>query len=131
MGRELVGAEIVADRRPHLATIDEQSLAAAQAFETSFLFSEAVDYHVVPDELGFYYDALCRLASAPGCSLLLGVRLADSVTEYMGGTWARPLQHFVEALAPLAYVKSHFVQVGAAGGKSEGITSATLEFRRA
>lgn len=130
IGRELVGEGIIADRAPKLAVIDAQSLAEAEAFGASILFSEAVDYHVVPEELDFYYSALLRLVHLPGARLLLSVRMADTDREYIQGCWARPLQHFKRALAPLAYVDSHYVQVGAAGGKHAGIGSATLEFRR-
>ncbi|HEY1836998.1 MAG TPA: hypothetical protein VGG36_05025 [Rhizomicrobium sp.] len=130
IGQELIGSDIVADRAPHLATIDEESLAAAAAFGASFLFSEAVDYHVVPDECEFYYTALKRLVNLPGSRLLLSVRMDETEHEYIQGCWARPLEHFKRALAPLSYVKSHFVQIGAAGGKHAGIASATLEFHR-
>jgi hypothetical protein len=130
MGRELIGPEIVADRAPHLALIEEPALEAAEAFGASFLFSEAVDYHVVPDELDYYYRTLLRLVHVPGSALLLSVRIGDVEQEYIQGCWARPLEHFQRVLAPLAYVDSHFVQVGAAGGKHAGITSATLRFRR-
>ncbi len=130
MGCELIGAETVAERAPHLAVIDESALAEAETFGASFLFSEAVDYHVVPDELDFYYATLLRLTRAPGSTLLLSVRMADTDHEYIQGCWARPLEHFIRVLAPLVYVKSHFVQVGAHGGKHAGIASATLQFRR-
>jgi SAM-dependent methyltransferase len=130
MGRELVGEEIVADRNPHLAIIGEPALADAEAFRTNFLFSEAVDYHVVPDELDFYYAALRRLVDAPSARLLLSVRMASTDHEYVQGCWARPLQHFVDVLSPLAYIDAHYVQHGASGGKHAGVTSATLEFRR-
>jgi SAM-dependent methyltransferase len=130
IGRELIGEDVVAERAPHLATIGEQSLADAEAFGASFLFSEAVDYHVVPDELDFYYTALKRLVHLPGSSLLLSVRMADVEHEYIQGCWARPWEHFVKVLAPLSFAKAHFVQVGAAGGKHAGVTSTTLEFRR-
>ncbi len=85
---------------------------------------------MVPDELDFYYGALLRLVAAPGSALYFSVRLSDVESEYIRGCWARPLQHYVESLAPLAFVKMHFMQVGAAGGKHAGIASATLEFRR-
>lgn len=130
MGRELIGADIVAGRAPHLAVIEEPALAAAEAFGAAFLFSEAVDYHVVPDELDFYYGTLKRLVHMPDSRLLLSVRIADTEHEYIQGCWARPLEHFQRVLAPLVYVASHYVQVGAAGGKHAGVTSATLEFRR-
>jgi SAM-dependent methyltransferase len=128
MGRELIGEQIVADRAPHLASIDENALASAESFGAAFVVCEAVDYHVFPDELGFFYRALARLTHRPGSVLLLGVRIAYVEIEYASGCWARPLTHFEKALAPLAYVKSHFAQAG--GAKHAAVTSATLEFRR-
>lgn len=130
IGRELVGADIIADKAPHLAAIDGHSLAEAQEFGAAFVFSEAVAYHVLPNELDFYYTALKRLASVPGSVLLISVRLADIDSEYIQGCWARPLDAYVQALAPLKYVGLHFMQTGPAGDKHAGIGSATLEFRR-
>src|ERR1700749_745051 len=131
MGKELVGADLIADRAPLLATIGEHSLAAAETFGASILFSEAVDYHVVPDELKYYYRALLRLAHRPGSRLLLSVRLADDEREYIRGCWARPVTHFQERLSPLIYVTSHDLKAGFRKGCDSGVTRATLEFKRA
>lgn len=130
IGRELVGDDMIADKAPHLAAIDAQALEEAEAFGASFVFSEAVSYHVMPKELAFYFGALERLARAPGCVLFFSVRIADVESEYIQGCWARPLQAHTQPLASLAFVKTHFLQMGADGTKNAGITRATLEFRR-
>lgn len=130
IGRDLVGGELIQAKAPRLAAIDDRSLADAADFKAAFLFSEAVDYHVVPDELGFYYDALKRLVGAPGSRLLLSVRIAEPEHEFVQGCWARPLEAFKQALQPLQFVAMHYVQVGGPSDKFPGITSSTLEFLR-
>ena len=130
LGSERVNAEILSEKVPLLAGIDEHALARAQSFQAAFLISESVSFHVFPDELDFYYAALRRLVAVPGSVLILGTRLADVEIRFADGSWARPLQHFVEALAPLTYLGAYPEQVGGIVGKRKDIKGATLAFRR-
>ena len=79
-----------------------RSLAEAAAFEADFVFSEAVSYHVVPEERAFYYGALKRLAHVPGSVLFFSASLAETEREFCGTnppypSWAHGAPHRLRA----------------------------------
>jgi cyclopropane fatty-acyl-phospholipid synthase-like methyltransferase len=104
IGRELVGAETLAARKPRSAVITPESLAEAEAFRADAVMSIAVAIHVHPDETQTYYRNLARLASKPGAVLFFTVHLAERFERVgrMGFAW--PLQFYKDQLPDLEFV---------------------------
>jgi hypothetical protein len=132
IGKNLIGPDLMQEKRPHLETISERSLAAAADFEADLVVSNAVAYHVHPAELPSYCRNLVRITSKPGCRLAFDVRLSDAEQRYRLAGWSWPLATYVELLKPLTFVAAHdcrtFMQ---APVQRSPIAAAVLEFRRA
>lgn len=124
VGKELIGGEMVAEKKPMFGPIDEASLAKAADFGADFVCSTAVCYHVHPDEAPVYFKNLARLAAKPGTTLVFDVSVSDEpVPEH---TLSMPLAYFVEQMKPLEFVAFHQNAVREGGRQVVGI----VEFRR-
>jgi SAM-dependent methyltransferase len=129
-GKKLLGEDILREKAPRLAAIDDGSLADATNFAARFVFSWAVAFHVHPDENAYYLETLARLAHKRGSVLFFNTKLADTEFKYGSSGWARPLDMYRKALSSLNFVKMHNARAAEEGDKSMGSTSAVLEFRR-
>lgn len=124
-GKDIIGKEMVAEKRPKFGPIDEPTLEKATAFGADFVCSTAVCYHVHPDEAPVYFGNLARLAAKPGATLAFDVSLSDKpVTEH---ALSMPIEYFVGMLKPLEFVAFHKSAVREDGKQVLGIA----EFRRA
>ena len=129
MGENLIGGELLTEKKPRLATIEE-GMAKATAFGADVVISNAVSYHVHPVETGAYFANLRSLAGKPGAILVFDVMIADRPVRYNGGGWAWPLEFFVEQLKPLSFVAAHGRRpVTDKRALVAEITGTTLEFR--
>lgn len=125
VGKELMGSDLVAERKPLFGAIGEQALARAADFGADFVCSTAVAYHVHPDEAPVYFGNLARLTAKTGATLVFDASLSDEpVGEH---ALSMPLDYFVQALKPLDFVAFHKNAVREGGKQVIGI----LEFRRA
>jgi cyclopropane fatty-acyl-phospholipid synthase-like methyltransferase len=106
MGKDLVGAETLAARRPRAAAIAPESLAEAEAFQADAVISIAVAIHVHPDETQTYYGNLQRLASKPGASLLFTADVADKFERTGRMRFAWPLQFYKDQLPEMEFVNA-------------------------
>ena len=130
-GKELLGEDILREKAPRLAAIDEGSLADATNFAARFVFSWAVAFHVHPDENAYYLETLVRLTHKRGAVLFFNTKLADTELKYGSNGWARPLGIYLRGLSSLTFVRCITFVPPMKGDKAAGSTSAVLEFRRA
>ena len=124
--------DLVARKYPELDAISPASLAMAAAFEADFVVSNAVSYHVHPDETDDYFANLARICAKPGARLMFDAKLADEPVRFRERGWAWPLRFYVERLAPLSFVTAH--KLSTIKDERAGVApmqSAVLEFRRA
>jgi SAM-dependent methyltransferase len=124
-------SELVSDKHAYLAAIDQESIARAVSFGPDFVVSNAVSYHVHPDETAIYFSNLLQICSKPGATLVFDAKIADAPVRFRQRGWAWPLEYYVEGLKPLTYVTQHRpIPVRDERGNAESLTSAVLEFRR-
>lgn len=90
MGRENIGDGLLCEKRPRLAVIGDEAIAAGVEFSADFVFSHAVLIHVHRDDLDFYFGNLGRLAAKPGALLWFNAQVAPAAVPY-GKGWAWPL----------------------------------------
>lgn len=103
VGKDLIGADEVAARKPRLAAIAPESLADAAAFQADFVFCNAVAMHVHPDEQDAFYGNLEKLAGKPGAVLYLNARISDTPEQYSHQCWSWPRAHFIASLPALKF----------------------------
>ena len=65
-GKELLGTELCAEKRPHLDVISPQSVAAAAAAKPTVLFSSKVLEHVHPEETEEYFRNILAIIGTSG-----------------------------------------------------------------
>ncbi len=104
MGLEVLGPELLAEKQPHLGITDSPALEDAVAFGADFVISNAVAFHVHPEEMGLYLGNLLRLTHKAGAMLIFDTKIADEPLRYRDRAWAWPLQTYIDALAPLQLV---------------------------
>ena len=86
-GLELLGAQTVAEKQPHVAVIDDAALAEARAARPDLVYSIAVLRFVPPGELKSYW---CRLLSLMAAHTVAVVefQMAPSDMRILGKDWA-------------------------------------------
>jgi hypothetical protein len=127
MGADLVGPDLIGERRPRLAVISEAAVSDASAFSADLIYSHAVCTHVHPDELDVYFRNLAAIASKPGCVLLFNASISDRPLRYTTQSWTWPMSVYVNAL-PLRLVRFHAGKPRSIHG--EMVLFGTFEFRR-
>ncbi len=119
MGKDMIGRAVLGAKCPRSAVIGEQSLAAAVAFQADFVISNAVAYHVHPEDMDYYLNNLRRLCAKPGCTLVLDAMISRSPFRYKLSGWSWPLADFVQRLEPLVFL--------GAQGKKKVIEEKTMQ----
>ncbi len=127
MGRNLVGAETLEEKKPTLRVITDESIAEASSFGADAVVSTAVAFHVHPDDTTRYFRALVSAASKPGCKVLFDTKVSPKAGRINIMAWSWPLEFYKESLAPLIFVKSHHEKPYKADFPC---TAAYLEFER-
>lgn len=125
MGADLIGAEMVAEKRPRFAVIGEESLGEAAAFGADIVYSTAVSYHVHPSETPVYYGNLQRLAAKPGARLFFDVSISD--VPLRNKSWCWPLDFYIKSLPELEFVN---MDGGIHRPEGANFSMGMLEFRR-
>lgn len=100
-GKELLGTELLQQKRPRLATINEQNLNEASDFAADIVISTACAFHVHPDEKQEYIRNIMKLAHKKGAFLVFDIVLTPSLLRYNETGWGWPLSFYEEALSPL------------------------------
>jgi SAM-dependent methyltransferase len=105
MGKALVGDALLAQKTPRFASIDEDSMREAVAFDADIVCSNAVSYHVHPDEAPLYFANLARLAHKPGATLFFDVSVSDEPIDKL--QLSMPVDYFRQALPRLDFAMFH------------------------
>jgi len=122
---------LIEDKQPELDAIDPQSIEKAASFQADFIVSNAVSYHVHPDETDAYFSSLAKICAKPGATLAFDAKIAATPTRFRQRGWAWPLEYYVERLKPLALVEVHkLVALKDERASAVAIQSGVLEFRR-
>ncbi len=132
IGKTLVGEDLLREKRPQLAPIGEDSVTRGAAFGADFVFSNAVSYHVHPDETAMYFGNLVKLMGKPGAGLFFDVKITEEPVRFRERGWAWPMEFYLKALQPLNFVKLHGSKVERQNDASNGelLKLGVLEFRR-
>ena len=100
-GRALVGERLLAEKRPNLRVISEDTIAEAAAARPRLLVSNRVLNHVQPEELGEYFSHILRLIGESGQAVVTGKWSAgETMPIRKGKSWAYALpvlQRHIEA----------------------------------
>jgi SAM-dependent methyltransferase len=123
-GKELIGDEMLADKKPQFGAIEEKALAKAAKFGADFVCSTAVCYHVYPEEAPTYFGNLIRLCAKTGATLAFDMSLSDQPAPEHA--LSMPIDFYIEQLKPLEFVKFHQNALIDEGRQVLGIA----EFRR-
>lgn len=100
-GRQLIGEDLLQEKRPRLTVISEASIAEAAAFEPGLVISHAVMNHVHPDEVDRYIDNLKRIAGRPGARIVLNTSVTAQPSRYNQLGWGLPAHDIVSRFAPM------------------------------
>jgi SAM-dependent methyltransferase len=126
IGRGLLGAPLIAEKRPRIDVISSATVAEAAAFDADFVISTACCYHVHPADIGEYFANLVKICHKPGAVLCFDASVADEplVLSYM--SW--PTDFYQRALPGFTFHKFHPASTREEEGHQLAI--GTLEFRR-
>ncbi len=124
MGKELIGEEMMAEKKPRFEVIGEATVAEAAAWGADIVCSNAVSYHVHRDEAGTYFGNLAKIAGKPGTLLFFDASVSDTPVDDL--QLSMPLDYFKTALPGLDFVRFHEIEKVAAHNQIIGV----LEFRR-
>lgn len=100
-GLKLIPPGLIAEKRPQLAVIDDQTIARIQEWRPDFIFSNAVLQHVPPSDLGTYSERLEAMMSAETRAFVLFIA-AERVKQVKAMSWAYPPEYLSEVIANAA-----------------------------
>lgn len=97
-GLQLIDPQLVAEKRPRLATISDESLAKLREWKPDFIFSNAVVQHVPPAELASYFQRLEAMMTPATRAFVLFID-APRQTRVKAMNWAYPAAELKAAIA--------------------------------
>lgn len=101
-GLEMLGPDLVAEKRPRLSLIDPQSMEEIGRWAPDFILSNAVLQHVPEVELPVYFGRLATMM-APGSKAFIIFVEGAAVTRVKAASWAYPsalLERIAKAACP-------------------------------
>ena len=128
IGEEVIGPELIAEKRPRLGLTETTALDDAIAFGADFVYSTAVAFHVHPDEMALYCANLIRLSAKPGATVFFDVKTSETPLRYRERSWSWPVEMYLKALAPLTFVRG--VKLNERTELGVRFENQILEFRR-
>ncbi len=102
-GRDLLGAALLAEKRPRLGLI-AATMPEAAAFGAALVLSVLAAPQVHPEETDAYYGDLKAAAAAPGCRVVLTANVAAAPLRYAPAGRAWPMERFDAWMHPLTRV---------------------------
>jgi hypothetical protein len=90
VGADLVGQDLIAEKRPQLRVIAPDTVKEAAAAKPSLLFSIAVLIHVHPDELEEYFGNVLTIIGGSGKAIVTG-KWSQEGFQYSCKSWAHSL----------------------------------------
>lgn len=97
-GRRLVGQDLLAEKKPHLAVVDPEVIAQAAAARPAWIVSSYVLSQMPPGELDAYFDNIAKLMEGGGKGALQ-VRLAWRTRQYSRTGWYHNRRQVARRLA--------------------------------
>jgi hypothetical protein len=89
-GAELIGKELMQEKRPELRIIAPDTVKEAAAAKPALLYSTAVMIHVHPDELEEYFGNILTIIGPSGTAIITGKWSAEGM-QYSRKSWAHSL----------------------------------------
>jgi len=120
-GIELVGAETVAEKRPSLRVISDDSIREAAAADPDFIVSEAVATHVPRAELTEYFANIMAMIG-PNTRTLIKARVAETELQYKRFSWAYSKETLTSVIAGLGGLVE-FLPAGISVCEELGVTT--------
>lgn len=117
-GLALLEAGTVADKKPHVAVIDDEALAAARAARPDLVYSIAVLRFVPPNELETYWYRLLSLMAVRTVTVV-EFQMAPSDMRVLGKDWAYSEAHIREVIATVLPGASVRIEVLPREGKPD------------
>jgi SAM-dependent methyltransferase len=99
-GLELIGDELVAEKRPRLSLIDRRSIEDIGRWAPDFIMCNAVLQHVPEDELPTFFERLAAMMAGGAFAYVIFVE-AEEVARFKAASWAYP-PAFLERIAQAA-----------------------------
>ncbi|HWA89887.1 MAG TPA: methyltransferase domain-containing protein [Rhizomicrobium sp.] len=124
MGKALIGPELMAEKKPRFAVIDDASVRDAAAFAPDFVYSSAVSYHIHPDEAADYFRSMQAICHKPGATLFFDVSVSDAPIHDL--QLSMPLDYFKDTLPELQFIQYYEIERIESLGQSIGV----IRFRR-
>lgn len=128
MGEEVIGPELIAEKKPRLGLIETPAVEEAIAFGADFIYSTAVAFHVHPEEMPLYCANLIKLAAKPGATLFFDAKISETPLRYRERSWSWPMEMYLKALAPLTLVRG--IEMNERTELGVRFVDHILEFRR-
>jgi SAM-dependent methyltransferase len=123
--------ERIARKKPQLYAINAASIVSASEFGADLVISNAVSYHVHPDENEQYLGNLAAICAKPGARLIFDAKCSAAPVQFRKRSWAYPLEFYVDRLSPLAFTAQHkTTAVADSGSAAIPLEYTILEFRR-
>ena len=98
-GRELIGPELIEEKRPHLHAISPQSVAEAAAASPDMVISTKVFNHVHPDELATYFHNIMQLVGSSGKAYITGKWSEGEIVQHKARSWTHSLSSMKRLVA--------------------------------
>jgi hypothetical protein len=90
-GRNLIGAELVAQKCPQLRVLSEKTVLEAAAAKPAVLFSAKVMQHVHPSELAEYFDNIMTIIGDWGQAIIFSKWSDADTIQYRVNGWAHSM----------------------------------------
>ncbi|HTO32886.1 MAG TPA: class I SAM-dependent methyltransferase [Pararhizobium sp.] len=98
-GRELIGADLLEEKRPTIGSI-KSTLDKVIAAQCDVLYSTHVAIHVHPDEKTTYLNNLKEICHKPGSTIIFDALISKDRVRFRNSGWGWPIKFYVEAMAP-------------------------------
>ena len=106
IGMDLIGADRIAERAPHLYSIDAGSLAAAAAATPDFIIASSVLPHVPESEVESFLDRVVSMMTAEARALVQ-FWAGEAMVRHLRHTWLYP-KSFIGDLARDRQARAEF-----------------------
>lgn len=98
-GKNLIGAELVAEKKPQLRVISREAVLEVAAAKPAMLFSAKVMQHVHPSELSEYFDNVMTVIGTWGQAIIDSKWSGGETVQYRVNGWAHSMKTIRDLVA--------------------------------
>jgi ubiquinone/menaquinone biosynthesis C-methylase UbiE len=121
LGKEVLGEEILNEKKPEFGAIKEEVIAVAEDFGADFVISTACAFQIHPDEKMDFILNIKRLAKKKSCIICFDTKIGKHGLRYKSSAWVWSLEYYLQAMTPLVLLSNHKIsQHHEAGHDFEG-----------